>query len=233
MKNAILVAAAAGLTLSACSVREGRIGVPPHLLASTDRLELRGMGGWERGNFNIDGVPGSFTRTAERLGIFDPLLVRHSGGGSFRLAASHLGPELAGRCYYTEQEVNVGPVSVTPDRLFYHCDFARNGRPIHASLVLRDPKSALGTLHGRNERSGWIDYDGRRIKIRSTHRDEGGGLATPTALGYYFTLNGTRIGAIDVNGTNKTIFTPRAGLEREAVIAGSLALSIFWDPANI
>lgn len=233
MKNAILLAAATGLTLSACSIREGRVAVPPHLLATTDQLELRGMGGWNRGDFNLDGAPGWFTRTADRLGIFDPLLVRHSGGGSFKLAASHLAPELAGRCYYSEREVNVGPISVTPDRLFYRCDFARNGRPILASLVLHDPKSPLGTLHGRAERSGWIDYDGRRIEIRSTHHDQGGGLATPTALGYYFSLNGTRIGAIDLNGTNKTIFAPRAQPDREAVIAASLAMSIFWDPESI
>jgi hypothetical protein len=35
---------------------------------------------------------------------------------------------------------------------------------------------------------------------------------------------------VDLNGGTKTIFAPRAGPEREAVLAASLALSILWDP---
>ncbi len=52
-----------------------------------------------------------------------------------------------------------------------------------------------------------------------------------TPLGYAFHLDGRQIGAVDLNGTDKTIYAPRAGPEREAVLAAGLALSIFWDPA--
>jgi hypothetical protein len=109
--------------------------------------------------------------------------------------------------------------------------FHRNGRPMAAELVLADPKPALGTLHGRAERFGRLYIEGREIAIRSIHRDERGGLATPTALGYMFEAGGREVGAIDMNGPDKTLYVPRDPQLREAVIAAGLALSIFWDPA--
>jgi hypothetical protein len=220
----------AASALAGCGIREAHIAMPSHLAAATERLELRGMGGGTRGDFRLAGMPGSFTRSAERLGIFDPLLVRNSGGGSFRLEGARPGEDLAGRCRFREREVNVGNVSVTPDRLMFRCGFARGGMPIAAELVLEDPKGALGTLHGRAERTGILYFEGQRIAIRSIHRDQGGGLPSPHAIGYMFEAGGREIGAVDLNGV-KTVFAPRDPAAREAVIAASLALSIFWDPA--
>ena len=59
----------------------------------------------------------------------------------------------------------------------------------------------------------------------------GGGLPTGMPLGYAFDVGGRQIGAVDLNGTNKTIYAPsRPGPERDAVLMASLALSVFWDP---
>ena len=52
-------------------------------------------------------------------------------------------------------------------------------------------------------------------------------------LGYRFVESGREVGAADLNGVTKTVFAPRAGGTREAVFAGSLALSILWDPATL
>lgn len=233
MQKAFALALLGTAALSACSVREAHIQTTPALLSSTDQLELRGMGGGQRGEFRLGTAAGTFTRSAERLGIFDPLLVRHRGGGQFRLQALAGVPELAGRCSYREGIVQAGPVSVTPDRMVFHCDFARDGRASGASLVLADPKGAWGTLHGQNERTGLLEYDGRQIVVRSLHRDAGGGLPTPNALGYSFSVEGREIGAVDLNGLNKTLYVPRSGPDREAVVAASVALSTFWDPAQV
>ena len=51
-------------------------------------------------------------------------------------------------------------------------------------------------------------------------------------LGYAFEANGRQVGAVDLNGTKKTIYAPPSGPERELVIAASLALSILWDPGE-
>jgi hypothetical protein len=57
VKNAILAAAAACLTLSACSIREGRIATPADFAATTEQLELRGMGGGRKGDFRWPECP--------------------------------------------------------------------------------------------------------------------------------------------------------------------------------
>ena len=233
MRRKIVLVFGAAAVLSGCSVREAQIGMAPGLAASTERLQLTGMGVGRSGDFHLGEVSGTSTRSADRLGIFEPLLVKHRGAGSFRLQASQNMSELAGRCSYREGITNAGPVSITPDRLVFHCTFARDRRPIEASLIISDPKSRFGTLHGRDERTGVLVYEGREIVLRSIHRDIGGGLPTPTALGYSFSADGREIGAVDLNGLNKTLYVPRDGPDREAVIVGSVALSTFWDPAII
>lgn len=233
MRRMVVASSCAAVVLAGCSVHAARIAVAPELASSAERIELTGMGAGRGGDFRLGQATGTFTRSADRLGIFDPLLVKHRGGGSFRLRERPEGPELAGRCTYREAVVNAGPVSVTPGRLVFQCDFARDGRPIDASLVIADPKPTLGTLHGRDERTGKLVYQGQEIAVRSIHRDAAGGLPIPTALGYSFSVGGREIGAVDLNGLNKSLFVPRDGAEREAVIMGSVALSTFWDPALV
>lgn len=232
-RSITLAFVAAATALSACSIREARIATPSYFAVETERLELRGMGGATNGDFDVAGSRGLFTRGAERLGIFDPLLVRHRGGGEFRIAGPLTGHELAGRCAYRQTEVNPGPLAVTPQRFAYRCEFARDGRPIDAELVIEDPQSGFGTLHGRSERRGTLWFEGQRISLRSIHRDQGGGLPVPHPLGYMFEADGRQIGAVDLNGLDKTLFVPRAEPQREAVIAAALALAILWDPAEV
>lgn len=227
-RGMLTAAAAAALLLGGCGIREAHIAMPGDLTAASEPLRLRGIGGGTRGSFDLEGAPGSFTRSAERLGIFDPLLVRNSGGGSFRLAGAS--GDLAGRCRFVEREVTIGNIAVTPDRLRFSCGFARDGRPTAAELVLEDPKSAFGTVHGRSERRGILYFEGEEIEVRSIHRDQGGGLPAPHAIGYMFAQDGREIGAVNLNGA-RTIYAPRDPRVREAVIAAGIALALFWDPA--
>lgn len=224
--KAILISLA-GLMLTGAGITEARIALPPEL-AQAERIELRGMGGGSRGKFRLGETQGRFTRTADRLGIFDPLVVRRSGGGRFATADG-----LEGRCAWREGDLNAGPISIRDQRLAYRCQFRRDGRPLAAELVLDDPQGAFGTLHGRAQRRGVLWYDGREIEIRSIHRDARGGLPTPTPLGYGFSLAGRPVGAIDVNGPNKTLVLPAEAELRDAVTAASLALAIFRDPADL
>jgi|GEM_PF-2114202 len=232
MKTILLIAAAAA-SLSACTIREARIAMPSELAASTERLVLSGISGGRSGRFRLAGAGGTFQRTADRLAILDPLLVRHSGGGRFEVEAAPGVAPLEGRCSYREGQVNAGPIAVTPRRLDFHCAFARDGRPIAAELVLADPQGPLGTLHGRSEREGVLQFEGETIEIRSIHRDRGGGLPNATALGYLLSVGGEAVGAVDLNGGVKTVFAPVSGPRRDAVLAAAIALSIFWDPASV
>lgn len=218
-------AAMAAVMLSGC-VREGRIALPAELAAATDRYQISGMGLGRRGDFTLAGSEGRFTRGADRLELLGALLAANSGAGTFR----HGG--LEGACRYREREVNVGSVSVRARPFAYHCYFGRDGLPA-GELVLEEERGTTGAKLSKRGRHGFMTFDGVRYEVRSIHRDEGGGLSTATPLGYRFETDGRAVGAVDLNGPNKTVFAPRGGPVREAVFAGSLALSVLWDPATL
>lgn len=227
----ITVAALFGATLltGACSIREAQIRTPASL-AAAERLEISGMGGGTRGSFRLAGLEGRFTRGAERLAVFDPLLVRNSGGGSFQLQQS--AGTLEGSCGYRERELNVGPISARLQKFAYRCLFARDGRPIDAELTIAESGDSPGSMLMKRERRGTLLFDGRTYQLRSVHRDAGGGLEMATPLGYTIEHDGKAVAAVDLNGTNKTLFIA-PGVDREAMFAAGLALSVLWDPATL
>lgn len=233
--RSILKLGAAGLlgaTVSACSISEARIAVPSELSVGVERLEVSGMGGGRKGDFRFAGAPGTFSRSADRLGVMDDHFVQYRGGGSFDLAASQEAPPMSARCGYGESRVQAGPISVTSRGFTYVCELSSGGAP-SGRLIIHDANGPLGSANGRSEREGTFDYKGQRLAVRSIHRLEGSPLPVQAPLGYLFLADGRAIGAVDLNGTGKTILAPRSPEFREAVIAAGIALSILWDPAEV
>lgn len=221
------------LLLAACSVDEAKMRLPVGLEPQTTRVELTGMGGWQSGTFRLGSSTGSFTRRAERLGIFDPLFVKRYGGSSFSVSGPEFAGELSASCGFRQKDVAVGNISVTPQRLSYSCRFRRNGRPAAAEFELGDRNGFLGSLDGRKARVGHVDFDGLRLDVRSIHLAEGSPIPLAAPLGYVLELDGRSVGAVDLNGTDKTIFVPADPKLREAALAAALALSVLWDPAEV
>lgn len=220
---------AGAMAVSGC-IEEAHIASPSANASSTERMELRGMGGARKGSFVLGPSSGEFRRSSRRLGAFG--FVDKAGGGSFTLTGPLVENELSGRCRFDEQEVSLGRgVSVQASPVVYHCVFDRGGRPIDAELELEQASDSTAALM-RYERKGELRFEGQRIALRSIHHFEGGKLPTSTPLGYSFSQDGREIGAIDLNGGNKTIYAPLDQRQREAVLAASLALSVFWDPAD-
>jgi hypothetical protein len=224
-KGGLAAIAIAAATLGGC-IREARIAMPSELTATTDRHAISGMGLGRRGDFNLAGSRGEFTRGADRLSFLGDLLVRNSGAGSFR----HAG--LEGACRYREREVNLGPISARARPFSYQCFFSRDGT-LAGQMVIEEETGTAGAMLSKRGREGWLLFDGVRYEVRSIHRDQGGGLANATPLGYRFETAGRAVGAVDLNGPDKTLFAPRANGAREAVFAGGLALSVLWDPATL
>jgi hypothetical protein len=123
-------------------------------------------------------------------------------------------------------------VSVDARPFAYHCFFGRNGAQV-GELVIEEETGSVGSMLSKRGRRGFLLFDGVRYEVTSIHRDQGGGFAAATPLGYRFDADGRAVGAVDLNGTNKTLFAPSSGRAREAVFAGGLALSVLWDPAVI
>ncbi|HWH21663.1 MAG TPA: hypothetical protein VNT25_00020 [Allosphingosinicella sp.] len=220
-------------SLAACgAIREAHMAVPSGVASSTERLELKGMGGWHKGRFQLAGSEGRFTRSAEKADFFDSLWVKRRGGGTFSLSGPEVEGELSGSCRYSEDEVNIGPFSARPKRLSYRCDFSHDGRPIDARLILEENDDSLGSAFMKEERDGALYFEGQRIGLRSIHKIEESRISLATPIGYMFDLRGRDIGGVDLNGSDHTLFVPRDRELRQAVLAASVALSVFWDPAD-
>jgi len=227
----LIVPALLGAAMLGGCVREARIAMPSDVAATTERIELTGMGGWQSGRFRLGASEGRFTRRASQsnlLGIFR----RNIGGGTFDVNGPEFGGGLSGSCGFHETEIDTG-IAVLPNaRLAYGCEFDQDGRHLQGGLLLREVPTSRSVLAGRT-RAGQIEIGDLHLDIRPIHQMEGGGLPTGSPLGYAFDLQGRQIGAVDLNGPNKTIYAPRqAGPEREAVLAAAVALSIFWDPGD-
>lgn len=221
----------AAVLLAAC-VRDARIAVPSDLAAVSERIELTGMGNGERGSFRLGASEGRFTRSSLQEGYDGGFLKRDFGGGSFEVAGPEVGGTLSGRCEHERTERNVGALVVPDQRFAYRCGFERDGRPIEAGLILEAVPSRPDKLLSGITRAGEIHLGGHVLGIRPIHEMEGGRLPTGMPLGYAFDLDGRSVGAVDLNGADKTIYVPPSEPARETVIAASIALSILWDPGE-
>jgi hypothetical protein len=70
--------------------------------------------------------------------------------------------------------------------------------------------------------------------VRSVHDVAGGILPVAAPIGYVFERNGIAVGGVEING-DPVVFEA-AGVstaERRAILLASVALSVFWDPANL
>ena len=215
---------------SGCST--ARIALSPHLAAATEPLALTGMGYGETGRFAVAGSSGSFTRKAlesRQLAPFtDDATTHYRGGGSYSISGPDVAGTVSATCRYHEDEVDAGALVTTVERFRYRCAFARDGRPIDADLRLAAVPRSPGKLLSAATRAGRLRVGGQTLMIEPIHHMVGTRLPSGDPLGYRFIRDGREIGAVDLNGERKTVFAPRHGPDREAVLIGSVALSILW-----
>ena len=229
MRKVLLASALVATSTSLGGCSEARIAMPGELQSTTEELKLAGMGGWQDGHFRLGASEGRFSRRATQTKLFDTF-VRNAGSGSFEVAGPELGGTAGGRCGFEEREIDAGVVTLPNGRLTYRCAFRRNGKPVAGGLMLAEVPHGTGAFAGRT-RAGEVRLDGLAVDVRPIHRARGGSLPAGTPLGYSFHIDGRQVGAVDLNGTTKTIYAPRQpGPERDAVLMASLALSVFWDP---
>jgi len=214
--------------LTGC-VSDARIAMPAGIQSKSEVLRLTGMGGWQDGRFRLGTSEGRFTRRATKSTILNSF-VRNAGGSSFEVTGPELGGSAGGRCGFEEREINAGVATLPNGRLTYNCAFQNDGQPVDGGLFLAEVPNGHGIMAGRT-RAGELRLGQLTVGIRPIHHFQGGRLPTGMPLGYAFDVGGRQIGAVDLNGINKTIYAPRQpGSERDAVLMASLALSVFWDP---
>lgn len=212
-----------------CSTAQ--IAVPGHVAASTEPVMITGIGGWQDGQFQIGDAAGSFRRRAGQSRSFDTL-VENSGRSSFSVSGPDFGGTATAHCGFDEREIDFGGLAIPAGRLTYSCRFLSDGRPVEGGLFIAEVPRGTGLLAGRS-RAGEIRLGSARLGIQAIHDFAGGGMPAGQPIGYAFDIDGRQVGAVDINGSPKTVYAPvQRGEEREAVLLASLALATFWDPGE-
>lgn len=229
-----LAALAAGLFhLNACaSIEPARMATPMALDGTTTIVPITGIGGGQRGSYSVAGHSGTFKRSESRLVFFD-VLDNRSGSTRYTLTGPFIDGQIEADCTMREKNITISVVSFTPKKMAYSCYYTTNGRAFPARFELQEVREGLGGALMKRERRGEIALDRVILQIQSVHKLQGSAFETASPIGYVFSMDGVPVGAVEVNGTPR-VFLPVTDdpAVKRAVIAGALALGLFWDPAN-
>ncbi|MFT3722474.1 MAG: hypothetical protein QM773_02720 [Hyphomonadaceae bacterium] len=227
---AFLAAAAAVVSLSACAAIRPAEMARPAALQAADSTPIFGIGGGETGNFTTGQNNGAFSRSATRLSFFELYNMR-DGGSKFSLSGPDFVDGLEARCVMKERSVTIDIVEFKPAPMAYGCDFASGGQKLAAVFEVQE--TAPGFTN-KQERRGRVMLDGSMLDIRSVHEIAGSVLPVSAPIGYVFERNGAAIGGIEINGDPVMFAAPGTSLaDRRAIMLAAVALSVFWDPANL
>lgn len=231
MKHAILaVAALAATSLSACAGLRPAEMARPAALETAMPTPITGIGGGEKGAFAVGQNAGSFSRSATRLSFFDLFSMR-DGGASFTLQGADFQTGLQVSCVMRERTVTIDIVEFKPGPMALGCDVRSGGQVAPAMLEVQE---AAPDFTNREQRRGRVMVDGAALEIRSVHEMAGSPFPTAAPMGYVFERNGVAIGGVDLN--NGPAMFEAAGAsaaDRKAVLLAAVALSVFWDPAQL
>lgn len=229
-KSTYLAVSCLAAILAGCSA--AHIAAPANVAGGAEQLQITGMGFGERGTFALASSSGSFYRQAlssrHRNFAFSPERVTtYRGDSGFEVKGPDFAGAVVGSCSHFEQEVGTRTLSVTQTPFHYRCRFFRDGQLLAGELLLSAAPRAVGPFTAET-RVGLLTLGERAIEIQPIHDSPNLKIPTSEPLGYRFVAANQDLGAIDLNGERKTIYAPRGGADREAVLMASLALSVLW-----
>lgn len=216
--------------LAGCT--EAHMRMPNAPVEAMETALLTGVGGKQSGGFDLGDARGNFVRSGgayrerDYPGDRDPVL-HQDGEAEFTVWGDAVEGRLSASCGSHATEIDTGSFAESGDPVSYSCRFARGGTPIDARLELGEPQSAKLLA----PRTGFIFFRGRRMEIRSVHDFDNPGVArSGTAVGYTFLADGQEIGGVDLANAPYRVHLPRDPAYREAAIAATLAMAMFYDP---
>lgn len=225
-----LAAAATGAAwLAGCAAIQPAQLVLPAGLDGVAAEPIQGIGGGEKGRFNLGATAGRYERGANRLSVFG--LFEHD-----RAAVQYTldGDGTRGSCKLRGNTVTAGIVQLPTKPAGFDCDFARGDGTAAARLELRAVVNA-GMSAGagtRDERQGRLSAGPVALEVRSIHRVQGSPLPLSAPVGYEFMDGGRAVAALELTGPTPRLWRPADGPLREPVTQAALALALLWDPAG-
>lgn len=228
------LAIVAAVSVVACvSLEPARMALPPALDGHAETVGITGIGGGTAGQFQAGSFSGSYNRSASRLAFLDPLYERRDAHTSFAVSGPDIVGALAVDCRMRERTITLSVVSFEPNPMAYGCTIAHEGRILPARIEVQAHREGLGGMMMRQERRGEIALNEVVLKIRSVHDLQGASIQMATPIGYVFEREGQAVGAVEINGAPVIAYGPDTdAATRRAILIASLALGLFWDPAE-
>jgi hypothetical protein len=233
MKRIILTAALALVASGCASLEPARMALPANLSESVETATVDGITGGRNGSFSAGHFSGTFSRSATRLAFFEPLYERRDGRTSFVVSGPEINGAITVSCKMRERAITLGLLSFEPSPMAYGCDFSHEGRALPARFEVQAHRQGVGGMMMRQERRGQIALDRVVLQIRSVHDLQGSPIQIGAPIGYVFERDGQAVGAVDIIGAPVITYAAGENAEtRRAVLMASLALGLFWDPAE-
>jgi hypothetical protein len=227
--RAVAAAALLAALLAGCAaIKPAELALPAGL-EGVAAEPIQGIGGGEKGRFNLGATAGRYERGANRLSVFG--LFEHD-----RAAVQYTldGDGTRGSCKLRGNTVTAGIVQLPTKPAGFDCDFARGDGTAAARLELRAVVNA-GMSAGagtRDERQGRLSAGPVALEVRSIHRVRGSPLPLSAPVGYEFMDGGRAVAALELTGPTPRLWRPADGPLREPVTQAALALALLWDPAG-
>ncbi len=231
MKRLTMTGAALAMTaLSACGMIKPAEMARPAALQAASSTPITGIGGGETGAFTAGQHKGSFKRSASRLSFFELYNMR-DGGSAFGLSGPAFAKGVDASCTMKERSITIDIVEFKPAPMGYVCDFRAEGQKMVAALEVQESTPGLTNKH---ERRGRVMVEGAVLDVHSVHEIAGSVLPVSAPIGYVFERNGVAVGGVEINGNPVMFEAPGASeADRRAILLAAVALSVFWDPANL
>ncbi|NNC78171.1 MAG: hypothetical protein HKN77_09435 [Woeseiaceae bacterium] len=241
MKKMIALAAFCAVCQSATAATTARMELPEEFTASATHIEFSGFGGHNKGTYSFADNRGShyrgdFKRGESRLGVFDPLLVRNKGKGSFSFRDPGSDAELTAACEFKKYTVNVDVVTFDAKKVAYSCDFRGNSALLGARLIIGQPKrqGMKQKFLARDLRSGESALFDQYLTLESVHDYRGTKLSSQQPVGYLIRSADRIVAAVELTDWNPGIYlSPDLSDDMQrSVLVTALAIAVFRDPAH-
>lgn len=220
----------------ALALKSATIRLPNDFASASTRIEFTGFGGKNRGHYKGAEFRGEYTRIETRLGVFDPLYVKHKGKSGFTIENANGGPALIAECRAVEKVATYKIVTFDLKKLAYSCEF--NGPDANSPMrfVIGEPKREgfKEKFLARDLRTGEASILGHDFLISSVHEYTGTKFTSQAPLGYLLESDGVVMGALDLLDWNPIVYLGDGLSEsqRNATIIVALSLAVLRDPAN-
>jgi hypothetical protein len=211
------------------SVRPATMVLPEGLAAETSEAVVQGLGGGRKGEFTVAGHRGSFTRSADRLDVFE-IVSFDWGGSSVTIEGIDIPVPTAAKCGLRQVTARYKIVEFAAKPLAYECDYTGAS----ATLSLQEAKQGKDWLVSRARRRGQARVDDYLLELRSVHELDGTPMTVEAPFGYVLEHAGRAVGAIELNGSTPRVWLPAEDAAlRRAVLLAAMPLALLWDPAAL